>query len=92
MIPVLSDLASALSDSRPERANFMPERAGFRPERTDFRPERAWGGGRTDGRTNKRMNEQMKVPYVLQDFVPFEAAALPLILIYKHAKQGNGYH
>ena len=29
---------------------------------------------------------------VLQDFIPFGAAALvPLILIYNDAKQGNGY-
>ena len=48
-----------------------------------------------DGQTNKwmdgRMGEQ-KSPCVLQDFVPFGAAALlPLISIYNHAKQGNGY-
>ena len=74
-----------LADSRPDRANFMPERADFRPERTGFRPERAWGGGRqTDGWMDKRT----KVPCVLQDF---GAAALPLIPIYNHAKQGNGY-
>ena len=67
------------ADSRPERADSRPERADFRPERADFRPERAWGR-RTDGRTN----EQTKVPCVLQDFVPFGAAAqkahLPLNL------------
>ena len=44
-------------------------------------------GGRTDGRTDK----QTKVPCILQDFVPFGAAALPLIPIYNHTKQGNGY-
>ena len=37
------------------------------------------------------MDERIKVPYVLQDYVPFGAAALPLIQIYNHAKQGNGY-
>ena len=69
-----------------EKANLRPERADFRSERADFRPERAWGGGRMDGRTDER-----KSPCVLQDFVPFGAAALPLIPIYNHAKQGNGY-
>ena len=65
-----------------ERADFRCERVDFSPERADFRPERAWGG-RTDGRTDGRADGQ--------DFVPFGAAALPLILIYNHAKQGNGY-
>ena len=69
------------------RADLEPERADFRPERADFRPERAWGG-RTDGRTDRRIT---KVPCFLQDFVLFGAAALPLILIYNHANQGNGY-
>ena len=41
--------------------------------------------------TNKRTDKQTKVPCVLQDFVPFGAAALPLIPIYNHTKQGNGY-
>ena len=73
----LSGLKSAYSDSNSERADFRPERA-------DFRPERAWG---VDKWTDKRT----KVPCVLQDFVPFGAAALSLIPIYNHAKQGNGY-
>ena len=47
-----------------------------------------WGAER---RTNRQMNKQMEVPCVLQDFVLFEAAALPLIPIYNHVKQGNGY-
>ena len=57
----------------------------------------AWEGlgGLTDGQTNKWMDrwmDEQKSPCVLQDFVPFGAAALlPLILIYNHAKQGNGY-
>ena len=38
----------------------------------------------TDGQTDERMK-------VLQNFVPFRAAALLLIPIYNHAKQGNGY-
>ena len=41
-----------------------------RPERADFRSERAWG----DERRNKRTNER-KSPCVLQDIVPFGAAA-----------------
>ena len=61
------------ADSRPERADFRPERADFRPERADFRPERAWGG-LTNGRTDRRTDEQ-KSPCFLQDFVPFGAAA-----------------
>ena len=84
---------------RPERDDLRPEKADFQLERTDLRPERLnlrlespdlkpqRGGGQTD----KRMNERMKVPCVLQDFVLFGAAALPLIPIYNHAKQGNGY-
>ena len=43
-----------------------------------------------DEQTNGRTDEQTS-PCVLQDFVPFGAAALPLIPIYNHAKQGNGY-
>ena len=43
----------------------------MRPERLDFRPEGPDKGG---GRTNERTNER-KSPCVLQDFVPFGAAA-----------------
>ena len=39
----------------------------------------------------RQTDEQTKVPCVLQDFIPFGAAALPLIPIYNHAKQGNGF-
>ena len=53
----------------------MPERADFKPERADFRPERVWGGRRTDGQTDGRTDKRTKVPCVLQDFVPFRAAA-----------------
>ena len=50
-----------------------------------------WMDGRTDGRTDRQTNER-KSPCVLQDFVPFGAAALlPLTPIHNHAKQGNGY-
>ena len=61
-----------------QKADFRPEKGDFRPERADFRPERAWGGGRRDGRTNRRTNKwsnEQKSPCVLQDFVPFGAAA-----------------
>ena len=82
-----ADLRHERTDFRFERADLGPERADFRPERADFRPERAWGGGRMDGRT-----DEQKSPCVLQDFVPFGAAALlPLTTIHNHAKQGNGY-
>ena len=53
--------------------HFRPDRAGFRPERVDFRPERAWGRW-MDRQMNERTNKQ-KSPCVLQDFVPFGAAA-----------------
>ena len=62
-------LKSALSDSRPERADFRHnridfrlERVDFRPERADYRPERAWRG-LTDGRTDGRMNKSPPVFY-----------------------------
>ena len=45
-----------------------------------------------DGRMDEQTDE-LKSPCVLQDFVPFGAAALlPLTGIHNHAKQGNGYH
>ena len=58
------------ADFRSERVDFRPERADSRLERADLRPERAWGR-RRDEQTNGRT----KVPCVLQDFVPFGAAA-----------------
>ncbi|MEE3023188.1 MAG: hypothetical protein VX367_11410, partial [SAR324 cluster bacterium] len=68
--------------SQPERANFRPERKDFRPERADSRPERALG----------RQKDERKSPCVLQDIVPFGAAALlPFTPIHNQAKQGNGY-
>ena len=60
-------------DLRPDRPDFKPERPDLRLERPDLRPERPDGGGtdeRMNGRTDKR-----KSPCVLQDFVPFGAAA-----------------
>ena len=56
-------------DLRPERPDLRPERSDLRLERPDLR----LGGGtneQTDERTDKR-----KSPCVLQDFVPFGAAA-----------------
>ena len=51
----------------PEKPDLRPKRPDLRPERPDLRPERPdWG----DELTNKR-----KSPCVLQDFVPFGAAA-----------------
>ena len=44
-----------------------------------------------DEQTNKQTDKLTKVLCVLQDCVLFGAAALPLIPIYNHAKQGNGY-
>ena len=82
---------------RPERPNFRPERPDLRPERPDsrsqrpdlrsqrpdLRPERPDEGG---GRTNKQTDER-KSPCVLQDFVPFGAAAQKLInLVEKEQK------
>ena len=60
----------------PERADFKPERADFRPEMAVSRPERAWGDlqKKKNEQTNEQMDEQ-KSPCVLQDFVPFVAAA-----------------
>ena len=57
---------------RPERLDLRPERQNLRPERPDLRPEGPDGpdGGGTDKRTDKQ-----KSPCVLQDFVPFGAAA-----------------
>ena len=48
-----------------------PERLDLRPERSDLRPEAPDEGGGT----NERTNERTKVPCVLQDIVPFGAAA-----------------
>ena len=72
-MPSQADSRLEWTDLRPERTDFRAERRDFRPDRADFRPERAWGG-LTNGRTDERTNEQ-KSPCVLQDFVPFGAAA-----------------
>ena len=83
----LSGLKSALSDSRPERADFRPERTDFKPERKILGLRGPGGGQQTDGRTNTGM----KVPCILQDFVPFGTAALlPLNLNHILLKQGTG--
>ena len=54
------------------RLDLRPERPNLRPDRLDLRPDRLLGG--TDKRTNKQTNKR-KSPCVLQDFVPFGAAA-----------------
>ena len=61
---------------RPERIDLRPERLILRPDRPDFRPERAElrPEGLNDGETNGWTDER-KSPCVLQDFVPFRAAA-----------------
>ena len=63
------------ADFRPNRANFRLERVDYGPERADFWPERP-DGGETNGQTriNECMNKR-KSHCVLQDFVPFGAAA-----------------
>ena len=66
--PKRPDLRPELADLRPERADLRPERAYLRPERAVLRPGR--GDERNDGWTDER-----KSPCVLQDFVPFGAAA-----------------
>ena len=71
-----------------ERTGFRPERTGFRPERADFRSKRAYG---VDGRMDTWMDGRTKVSWILQDFIPFGAAALPPIPIYNQVRQGNGY-
>ena len=70
-------------DLRPEKPNLRPERLGLRPERLDLRPERPdLRSQRPDlrlegpdgGGMNKQTDER-KSPCVLQDIVPFGAAA-----------------
>ena len=72
--PEKADSRPERADFRPERADFRPERVDFRPERADFRPERSWENGQNDKGNNEQKDEQ-KSPCVLQDFVPFGAAA-----------------
>ena len=59
---------------RLERLDLKLERPDLRPERPDLRPERPEKLDQGDKRTNRRMDKQ-KSPCVLQDFVPFGAAA-----------------
>ena len=71
--PERLDLRPERLDLRPERLDLRPERLDLRLERLDLRPERSDVGG-TNRRTDERMDKQ-KSPCVLQDFIPFEAAA-----------------
>ena len=55
----------------PERTDFRPQRVYIRRERVGIRPFRPEETNRwMHGRSNKQ-----KSPWVLQDFVPFRAAA-----------------
>ena len=71
--PERLDLRPERPDLRPERLDLRPERPDSRSQRPDLRPEGPDEGG-THARTNERTNKQ-KSPCVLQDFVPFGAAA-----------------
>ena len=62
------DLRLKRPDSRPDRLDLRPYWPDFRPNGPDLRPERLDEGGRLN-------KEQTKSPCVLQDFVPFGAAA-----------------
>ena len=80
MRPKRLDLRPKRLNMRPERLDMRPERLDLRPERPDLRsqcpdlrPEGPNEGG--DERTNGQTNERTKVPCVLQDIVPFGAAA-----------------
>ena len=66
------NLRSERLDLTPERLDLRPELPYLKPERPDLRPE---GPDAGEG-TNKR-----KSPCVLQDFVPFQAAAAVKIII-----------
>ena len=68
--PERPDLRPKRPDLRPERLDLRHERPDLRLQRPDLRPEGPDGGGRTNKQTNER-----KSPCVLQDFVPFGAAA-----------------
>ena len=57
---------------RPERPDLGPERPDLGPERPNLGPE----GGQTNEQTDKQ-----KSPCVLQDFVPFGAAAQKLCCV-----------
>ena len=73
MSPVRLDLRPDRPDLRPDRPDLRPDKPDLRPDKPDLRPDRLdWlvGGGRINERTNIR-----KSPCVLQDFVPFGAAA-----------------
>ena len=68
--PERLDLRPERLDLRPERSDLRPKRSDLRPKRSDLRPE-----GPNEGEGDGQTNERTKVPCVLQDFVPFGAAA-----------------
>ena len=74
MKPERLDLRPERLDLRPERLDLRPERPDLRSQCPDLRPKGPNEGG-TNKRTNKWTNERTKVPCVLQDIVPFGAAA-----------------
>ena len=86
MKPERLDLRPERLDLRPERLDLRPERPDLRSQCPDLRPEGPDEGG-TNKRTNKRTNERTKVPCVLQDFVPFGAAAQKRKLEILHTKE-----
>ena len=69
MWPERLDLKPERLDLRPARLNLRPEMLDLRPEMLDLRPEGPNEGG------DERINGRTKVPCVLQDIVPFGAAA-----------------
>ena len=73
MKPERLDLRPERLDLRPERLDLRPERPDLRSQCPDLRPEGPNEGG--DERTNGQTNKRTKVPCVLQDIVPFGAAA-----------------
>ena len=83
--PERVDLRPERLDLRPERPDLRPERPDLRPKRLDLRPKRPDlrfqcpdfrpKGPNEGGGTDKRTDERTKVLCVLQDIVPFGAAA-----------------
>ena len=73
MRPESADLRPKRPDLGSERAKLGLEWADFTPKGADFRPERLDGG---DKQTNKWSHRGTnKSAHILQDFVPFQAAA-----------------
>ena len=81
--PERLDMRLERPDFRPVRLDLKPERLNLRPKRPDLRsqkpdlrpagPDEGAGGG--DERIKNKQTNKRKSPCVLQDFVPFGAAA-----------------